>query len=131
MADLGLDEKEMNIILKEFIYGERMGGGENKSNEIEKLEVVKSLLTSSRYKDMVENLIMEHFYADNNNITSANIYDHFGTAYLFWLISTGKTELVKLHEDGFVCFFRNRLIASGLHLQFSEFPDPIFVMRSK
>ena len=98
MADLGLDEKEMNIILKEFIYGERMGGGENKSNEIEKLEVVKSLLTSSRYKDMVENLIMEHFYADNNNITSANIYDHFGTAYLFWLITTGKTELVKLEE---------------------------------
>ena len=58
--DMNLNSSEMKILLDEFVYGK------NRSNTEEENIFVNSFLSSKKYEDLVEDLLINHVQGDRD-----------------------------------------------------------------
>ena len=91
--DMNLNSSEMKILLNEFVYGN------NRSNTEEENVFINSFLSSQKYEDLVEDLLMNHVQGerDPSQFLSANskVFD-FTSTYTRWRNETMSDKLENL-----------------------------------
>ena len=90
---MGLNSSEMDILLKEFVYGN------DRANTVEEEDFINSILSSKKYEALVQDLMDNHIEGvkDPKNFLFANsqVFD-FTSTYTRWKTENVSNKLVNL-----------------------------------